>query len=184
VAFVLHDLFGMPFIEIATTLHQSPEAARQLASRGRRRIRDVDAKASPDPAAEREIVDAFFAASRDGDLDALLAVLHPDVIFRADGGATRPSVTATIYGREQVAKRAATFAILGAAVQSVRVNGSPGVIVRTEHGPVSIMAFTVVDTKIMEIYALLDVDRICRFLEGGSLRSSRYVERRIANDER
>jgi RNA polymerase sigma-70 factor (ECF subfamily) len=167
VAFVLHDLFGMPFNEIAAVLQQSPEATRQLASRGRRRIRGADAdNANPDTGAGRQVVDAFFAASRDGDLDALLAVLHPDVIFRADGGATRPSATATIRGQKQVAKRAATFAIPGAAVQVVLVNGLPGVIVHAEHGPVSIMAFTVTDARITEIYALLDVDRIRRLLEG------------------
>jgi len=175
VAFVLHDLFGMPFNEIAAVLRQSPEAARQLASRGRRRIRGADAyNANPDPAAERQVVNAFFAASREGDLDALLAILHPDVIFRADGGATRPATTATIRGQKQVARRAATFAIPGATVQPVRVNGAPGVIVRTEHGPVSIMAFTIVDTRITEIYALLDVDRIRRFLEDEPLRSSTH----------
>jgi RNA polymerase sigma-70 factor (ECF subfamily) len=173
VAFVLHDLFGMPFTEIATILQQSPEAARQLASRGRRRVRSAgDDKASPDPAAERQVVDAFFAASRDGDLDALLAVLDPDVVFRADGGATRTSATATIRGQEQVAKRAAAFAIPGATIQSVRVNGSPGVLVQTERGPVSIMAFTVVDARITDIYALLDVDRIGRSLEGEPLQNS------------
>jgi len=172
VAFVLHDLFGMPFIEIATMLRQSPEAARQLASRGRRRIRSAGGdKANPDPAAGRQVVDAFFAASREGDLDALLAVLHPDVIFRADGGATRPNATATIRGQEQVARRAATFAIPGAAVRPVLVNGLPGVIVRAERGPVSIMAFAVTDARITEIYALLDGHRIRRFLEGGPLRS-------------
>jgi RNA polymerase sigma-70 factor (ECF subfamily) len=175
VAFVLHDLFGMPFNDIATMLQQSPEAARQLANRSRRRIRGVNAdNANPDTGAGRQVVDAFFAASRDGDLDALLAVLHPDVIFRADGGATRPNATATIRGQKQVAKRAATFAIPGATVQPVRVNGSPRVVVRTEQGPVSIMAFTIVDTRITEIYALLDVNRIRRLLEGDSLRSSTH----------
>ncbi len=172
VAFVLHDLFGMPFNEVASVLQQSPEATRQLASRGRRRIRSADAdQASPDSGAERQIVDAFFAASRDGDLNALLSVLHPEVVFRADGGTTRPSATATIRGQEEVAKRAATFAIPGAAIQPVRVNGLPGVIVRTEHGPVSIMAFTVTDAKIAGIYALLDVDRVRQWLEGRPLRN-------------
>lgn len=174
VAFVLHDLFGMPFNEIAAVLRQSPDAARQLASRGRRRIRSADAdKSNPDPMTERQVVDAFFAASRDGDLDALLAVLHPDVIFRSDGGATRPDATATIHGQVQVARRAAAFAIPGVAVQPVRVNGSPGVIVQAERGPVSIMAFTVADARITGIYALLDGHRIRWLLEGGPFRSTR-----------
>jgi len=171
-AFVLHDLFGMPFNEIASMLRQSPEAARQLASRGRRRIRGVGVdRTNADAAAEQQVVDAFFAASRDGNLDALLAVLHPGVIFRADGGSTRSNATATIRGREQVARRATTFAIPGAKVQPVRVNGSPGLIVRTEYGPVSIMAFTVTHARITEIYALLDVNRIRQLLEGKPLRS-------------
>ncbi|HVW54918.1 MAG TPA: sigma-70 family RNA polymerase sigma factor [Rhizobiaceae bacterium] len=172
IAFVLRDLFGMPFNEIAAVLQQSPEAARQLASRGRRRIKGADTdNANPDTGAGRQVVDAFFAASRDGNLDALLAVLHPDVIFRADGGATRPNATATIRGQKQVARRAATFSIPGAATRPVLVNGLPGVIARTEHGPVSIMAFTVAEARITEIYALLDVDRIRRLLEGEPLRS-------------
>lgn len=167
VAFVLHDLFGMPFNEIATMLRQSPDAARQLASRGRRRIRDAGGdKADGDPSAERQVVDAFFSASRDGNLDALLTILDPNVIFRADGGAARPDATATIRGRMQVAKRAATFAIPGAFTQPVRVNDLPGVVVRTERGPVSIMAFTVVGARIAEIYALLDIDRIGQLLGG------------------
>jgi RNA polymerase sigma-70 factor (ECF subfamily) len=167
VAFVLHDLFGMPFIEIATMLRQSPDAARQLASRGRRRIRSGGSgKANGDPSAERQVVDAFFSASRDGNLEALLAILDPNVVFRADGGVARPDATGTIRGQMQVAERAATFAIPGAIIQPVRVNDLPGVIVRTERGPISIMAFTVADARITEIYALLDVVRIGQLLEG------------------
>jgi len=160
VAFVLHDLFDRPYSEIATLLDCSRDAARQLASRGRHHTRSGERSQNNDPAVERRIVDAFFAASQNGDLGALLKILHPDVVFHADGGATRPAATAVIRGAQQVANRAKTFAIAGAVLQPVRVNGSTGVIVRVGRLSVAIMAFTIAADQISEIYCLLDTNRI------------------------
>lgn len=160
VAFVLHDLFDRSYSEIAALLDCSLDAARQLASRGRRHTRSGERNQNYDPAAERRIVDAFFAASQSGDLAGLLKILHPDVVFRADGGATRPAATAVIRGAREVANRARTFAVAGATLQPVRVNGSSGVIVRVGELPVAIMAFSICDGRISEIYCLLDTNRI------------------------
>lgn len=164
VAFVLHDLFDRPYSEIATLLDCSRDAARQLASRGRRHTRSGERSQNNDPAAERRIVDAFFAASQGSDLGALLKILHPDVVFRADGGATRPAATAVIHGAMDVANRAKTFAVTGAVLQPVQVNGSTGVIVRVGKRAVAIMAFTITADRISEIYCLLDTDRIAPLL--------------------
>jgi RNA polymerase sigma factor (sigma-70 family) len=160
-AFVLHDSFGMSFSEIAGVLGKSTEATRQLASRARRRVHAVDpAEIETDPARQRSVVNAFFAASRDGDLDTLLALLHPEITFRADGGATRPTATATIHGPQNVARRAAAFVIPEATFQPITVNGSAAVIVRTDRQPVSIMAFVITHSRIAQIYSLLDQSRI------------------------
>lgn len=167
VAFVLHDFFDLSFSEIAALLDCSAGAARQLASRGRRRVRDGrSGRSECDPAAERQVVDAFFAASQNGDLAALLRILNANVVFRADGGATRPAATAVIHGAREVANRARTFAVADATLQPARVNGSAGVIVRVHEHPVAIMAFTVSAGQISEIYSLLDADRISRLLSG------------------
>ncbi|MFJ9173915.1 sigma-70 family RNA polymerase sigma factor [Streptomyces sp. NPDC102360] len=160
-AFVLHDSFGMPFSEIAGVLGKSTEATRQLASRARRRVHAVDsAEIETDPARQRSVVNAFFAASRDGDLDALLGLLHPEITFHACGGATRPAATATIHGPENVTRRAAAFANPEATFQPVTVNGSAAVIVRTDGRPVSIMAFVITRGRIAQIYSLLDQSRL------------------------
>jgi RNA polymerase sigma-70 factor (ECF subfamily) len=109
-AFVLHDLFDLPFEQIAALVDRSPAAARQLASRARRRVRGAQPPdAGTDPAAQRRVVQAFFAAARDGDLGALVAVLDPDAVLRADGGASRPEVSALLRGAADVAGRAAMF---------------------------------------------------------------------------
>lgn len=165
IAFVLHDLFGLPFTQIATILDRSADAARQLASRGRRRVqRTKQDRTDSDPAMQRKIVDAFFAASRTGNLDELLQILHPDVIFRADGGMAHPAATAIIHGRTEVAHRATTFALPEATFKPVTVNGLAGMVVQTKDGPVSIMAFTISSGQITEIYALLNPQRIHRLL--------------------
>jgi RNA polymerase sigma-70 factor (ECF subfamily) len=167
VAFVLHDLFGLPFAEIGKILDRTPQAARKLASRGRRRVQGVEQnRTERDTAAQRKIVDAFFAASRKGSLDELLEVLHPDVVFRADGGAARQTATAIIQGRSEVARRAMSFAIPDATLRAVRVNGSAGVIVQTEQRVISIMAFTISAGQITQIYALLDPQRIHNAIAG------------------
>ena len=160
-AFVLHDMFGVPFDEIAPIVDRSPEAARQLASRARRRVRGAAPKPDPDRARQREVVDAFFAASRDGDFEALVAVLDPDVVLHADGGVLRPDATVVVRGAETVARRALMFSRMAPHVRPALVNGTPGVVVIPPDGKVfSIMAFTVADGKIVEIDALVDPERL------------------------
>ena len=116
-AFVLHDMFAMPFDEIAPIVDRSPAAARQLASRARRRVRGAAPAPDPDLERQREVVDAFLAASREGDFDALLAVLDPDVVLRADGGAVRADLSKEVRGAQEVAEQALMFR---------RMAGSPG----------------------------------------------------------
>src|SRR4051812_18582137 len=160
-AFVLHDMFGVPFDEIAPIVDRSPEAARQLASRARRRGRGAAPKPDPDRARQRAVVDAFFAASRNGDFEALVAVLDPEVVLRADGGVLRPDATVVVRGAETVARRALMFSRMAPHERPALVNGTPGVVVIPPDGKVfSIMAFTVADGKIVEIDALVDPERL------------------------
>src|SRR5205085_2193388 len=107
-AFVLHDMFAMPFGEIAPIVDRSPEAARQLASRARRRVRGATPTPDPDLAQQRRVVDAFLAASRAGDFEALVAVLDPDVVFRVDGGGVPPRARPPVVGAEAVARQVLT----------------------------------------------------------------------------
>jgi RNA polymerase sigma factor (sigma-70 family) len=159
-AFVLHDMFAVPFDEIAPMVGRSPAAARQLASRARRRVQGEAPAPDPDLARQREVVDAFFAAARGGDFDALVAVLDPDVVLRSDGGVARPSRTAVVHGARAVAERAMTFARLSPFVRPALVNGAAGVVVAPRGRPVSIMAFTVRGGKIVAIDALADPTRL------------------------
>jgi RNA polymerase sigma factor (sigma-70 family) len=159
-AFVLHDMFGVPFDEIAPMVNRSPAAARQLASRARRRVRSEAPPPDPDLSQQREVVDAFFAASRGGDFDALVAVLDPDVVLRADGGAARPDVTAVVHGAQAVAKRASHYARLSPYVRPALVNGVAGAVVVPPEGVFSVMAFTVRDGRIVAIDALSDPERL------------------------
>lgn len=161
-AFVLHDLFGMPFDEIAPIVDRSPAATRQLASRARRRVRGAAPAPDPDLARQRVVVDAFFAASRDGDFDALVAVLDPDVVLRTDGGADRRGATVVVHGADQVAGRARTYARLSAEVHPALVNGAAGVVVVSAGRPFSIMGFTVADGRIVAIDALTDPARLAQ----------------------
>lgn len=162
-AFVLHDLFDLPFDEIAPMLERSTAAARQLASRARRRVQGAQLPTGTvDRAAQRRVVSAFFAAARSGDLDALVALLHPDAKLRADGGAGHGEATALVRGSAAVARRAATFSQPGAVVHAVLVNGTPGAVVTKEARVVSVMGFTVIDGKIDEIDILLDPARLDR----------------------
>ncbi|MEN3284967.1 MAG: hypothetical protein V7607_6107 [Solirubrobacteraceae bacterium] len=163
VAFVLHDMFAVPFDDIARLLEASAPAARQLASRGRRRIR---AAATPEGALEsqREVVDAFFAAARNGDFDALVALLDPDIVLRSDGGAAHPRLTARVEGAAAVAGRAVQFANPAAHLHPLVVNGGAGVLVTLEGRPFSLMAFTVSGGRIAEIDAIADPDRVRRIV--------------------
>jgi RNA polymerase sigma-70 factor (ECF subfamily) len=159
-AFVLHDMFGVPFDDIAPMLGRSPAAARQLASRARRRVRGSAPAPDTDLQRQREVVDAFFAASRDGDFEALVAVLDPDVVLRSDGGSARPRDTMIVHGAENVASRALMYVRLSPYVQPALVNGVAGVVVAPGGRPFSVMAFTVRDGKIVEIDALTDPERL------------------------
>jgi RNA polymerase sigma-70 factor (ECF subfamily) len=155
-AFVLHDVFGLPFADIATVLDRSEAAAQQLASRARRRVRSVPAP-DADLALQRRIVDAFFAASRDGDFDALVGVLDPDVELRIDGGALRAEASLVLRGAEAVAGHTATYSKLFAFVKPALVNGA---VVAPRGRLFSVMAFAVTNGKITQIDALLDPERL------------------------
>jgi ketosteroid isomerase-like protein len=157
---VLHDMFGVPFEEIAGMVGRSPAAARQLASRARRRVRGEAPPPDADLGRQREVVDAFFAAARDGDFDALVAVLDPDVVLRGDGGTSRPSGTVLLRGARAVAAQALMFARLTPFIRPALVNGAPGVVVAPRGRPYSVMAFTVRAGKITAIEALSDVERL------------------------
>jgi RNA polymerase sigma factor (sigma-70 family) len=161
-AFVLHDMFAVPFDEIAPIVGRSPTAARQLASRARRRVRGAAPVPDADLARQREVVDAFFAAARDGDFDALVSVLDPDIVLRSDGGEERPGVSIVLRGARAVAERALTFASLSPFVRPALVNGAAGVVVAPRGRPFSVMGFTVTHGKIVEIDALADPARLRR----------------------
>ena len=160
VAFVLHDIFGMAFEEIAPIVERTPEAARKLASRARRRIQARKATPAADLEVQRSVVDAFLAATRDGDFHGLLAVLDPDVVLRADGGALRSHGSLEIRGAEQVARRAQSFSRLGLLRLPVLVNGAPGLLCMLDGQLFSVMAFTVQSGQISEINILSDPERL------------------------
>lgn len=162
-AFVLHDMFDLSFDEIATMLGRSPEAARQLASRARRRVQGVSSdKLEPSVSRQRAVVDAFFDAARGGDFDALIAVLDPDVVLRADGGQKRREVSVVLTGAKNIAKRALAFIKAATDVRPALVNGAAGAVVLGNEGVVSVMGFTVIDGKISEIDTLADPERLAR----------------------
>ncbi len=161
-AFVLHDMFAVPFDEIAPVAGCSTTAARQLASRARRRVRRAAPTPDADLTRQREVVDAFFAASRDGDFAALVAVLDPDVVLRADGGLARPGAAGLIRGAATVAAQALTYARMAPFVRPVLVNGAAGIIVVPRRRLVSVMGFTVTDGKIVAMDVLADPARLGR----------------------
>jgi RNA polymerase sigma factor (sigma-70 family) len=160
VAFVLHDTFAVPFDEIAPIVGRTPAAARQLASRARRRVRGAAPTPDADLARQRAVVDAFFAAAHEGNFAALVSVLDPDIVLRADGGTLHPAATAVVRGAETVAARALTFARLSPFVRPALVNGVAGVVVTPQGRPYSVMAFSVVGRKIVAIDALADPARL------------------------
>jgi RNA polymerase sigma-70 factor (ECF subfamily) len=169
-AFVLHDTFGVPFDEIAPVVGRSPDATRQLASRARRRVRSATHEPEMDLQRQREVVDAFLAAARAGDFDALVAVLDPDVVVRVDRGALRPRASREIRGIEAVAEQARTGARLVAFARPALVNGSAGIVIVPRGRPVAVAGFTVVGGKIVRIDVLADPARVreldLTFLEG------------------
>jgi RNA polymerase sigma factor (sigma-70 family) len=163
-AFVLHDMFAVPFDVIAPIVGRSPDAARQLASRARRRVHGVSGREGTDlvPDVElsrqRDVVDAFLAAARGGDFEALLAVLDPDVVLRTDRAARRPGMPAEIRGAATVAEQAVRGR--ARAAQPVLVNGAVGVIVAPRGRLLMVLDFTIADGKIVAIDAIADPERL------------------------
>jgi RNA polymerase sigma-70 factor (ECF subfamily) len=162
-AFVLHDMFDVPFAEIAPMIGRTPAATRQLASRARRRVRGTAPAPDADLARQREVVDAFLAASRAGDFDALVAVLDPDVVFRIDSGGrgprARPPVTGAPDVAEEILARGAQFAPLA---RPAIVNGSAGVVVPSPAGLRAVVGFTVVAGRVAAIDLIIDAKKLRR----------------------
>ncbi|MFF7468330.1 RNA polymerase sigma factor SigJ [Streptomyces sp. NPDC008092] len=172
-AFVLHDLFAVPFDDIAPVVERSSAATRQLASRARRRIQGASPSADPDLGRQRQVLDAFLAASRGGDFEALVALLHPDVVLRVDSGALVRGAAASkvvrgaaaskvVRGARSVAEQALTFRQFADAAQLALVNGTVGMVTAPGGRPLSVMAVTVVDGRITEMYILADPERLDR----------------------
>ena len=159
-AFILHDMFAVPFDEIAPMMGKSPAAARQLASRARRTVQGAQARPDADLAAQRHVVDAFFAAARQGRFDDLVAVLHPDVVLRSDGGTEDSFASAVVRGAKSVAARAITFSQPGATLLPVLVNGAAGVVVIVDAKPYAVMGFTVRGGRVIAIDVLADRQRL------------------------
>jgi RNA polymerase sigma factor (sigma-70 family) len=162
VAFVLHDMFGLSFAEIAPIVERSPAAARQLASRARRRVRGADLEADADLPTQRRLVSAFLAASREGDLDALIAVLDPEVVFRIDAGAAQARARAPVHGAEAVARRVlAQGTPFAPYARQALVNGSAGAVVAPPgRRPFAVVSFTVRAGKIASINLVLDPEKL------------------------
>ena len=165
-AFVLHDMFGVPFDEIAPMTGRTPAAARQLASRARRRVQGAAVPAPDrDLGRQRDVVDAFFAAARGGDFDALVAVLDPGVVLRLDVGASHPAASLAIRGAAAVARQAFSglaSALPGVDLHPVLVNGAAGMVLTRRGRPVTVMGFTVTGGKIAEIDSIADPERVRR----------------------
>jgi len=156
-AFVLHDIFAVPFDEIAPIVDRSPEAARQLASRARRRVRAENTVPDTDPNAQREVVEAFLGAARDGDFDRLVAVLDPDVVLRADLGAAG---SREVRGADAVIGQAMFYSQLGLVMKPALINGAAGVVTTRDGRPFSVGAFTVRGGRIVEMDWLADPARL------------------------
>jgi RNA polymerase sigma-70 factor (ECF subfamily) len=159
-AFVLHDMFAVPFEEIAPMIERSPAAARQLASRARRRVQGQAPAPDPDLTRQREVVDAFLAAARDGDFDSLVAVLDPDVVLRADGGTARARYNVVLHGGRAVAEQAVLAQRLAPFARPALINGTAGVVTATAGRVLSVMGFTVAHGKIVAIDVLYDPERL------------------------
>ena len=162
-AFVLHDMFGMPFDEIAPIVGRSEPATRQLASRARRRVRGATPTSDPDLREQRRVIDAFLAAARAGDVDALLEVLDPNVVFRIDAGGIPPRARPPVEGAEavaaQVLQRGSSFA---AYARPAIVNGAAGVIIVPGAKPIAVVGFAITDGRIAEIDVIADPAKLGR----------------------
>ncbi|MEU9450991.1 RNA polymerase sigma factor SigJ [Streptomyces sp. NPDC048277] len=163
-AFVLHDLFAVPFDDIAPIVERSSAATRQLASRARRRVQGATPSADPDLGRQRQVLDAFLAASRGGDFEALVALLHPDVVLRVDSGALVRGAAASkvVHGAKTVAEQALTFRQFADQAWLALVNGTVGMVTAPGGRPLSVMAVTVADGRITEMYILADPERLDR----------------------
>lgn len=162
IAFVLHDMFAVPFDEIAPIVERTSAATRQLASRARRRVKGATRSAEPDLGRQRQVLDAFMAASRAGDFEALLAVLAPGVVLRVDSGPLAGGAAASkvVRGAKPVAEQAMLFRQFAQSMQPVLVNGTVGVFNAPQGRPQSVMGVTIVDGRITEMYILADPDRL------------------------
>ena len=159
-AFVLHDMFAVPFDEIAPIVDRSPEAARQLASRARRRVQGETAIPDADLDTQREVIDAFLAAAREGDFEALLEVLDPDVVLRADRGAVALGASRVVRGAANVARQALAFSRLDLEVRPALVNGAVGTVTFRDGRPFAIAGFTIRNRRIVEMDILADPERL------------------------
>jgi RNA polymerase sigma factor (sigma-70 family) len=162
VAFVLHDMFDVPFDEIASLVERTPAAARQLASRARRRVQGAPVP-DVDRVRQRELVDAFLAAARDADFDALVAVLDPDVVLRIDRGATPRGASRELRGARAVAERGLAFSRLAPFARRALINGAAGFVVSRHGRLLGVAGFTVTHGKIVEIDLLMDPVRLGEF---------------------
>jgi RNA polymerase sigma-70 factor (ECF subfamily) len=160
-AFVLHDMFAVPFDEIAAILDRSPAATRQLASRARRHVRDATPGPEPEPSRGREVVDAYFAAAREGDLDGLAAVLAPDVVLRAHRRGRDPLV---VSGAESVSRGAVMARELAPLARPALVNGTPGAVAYRDGSPFAILAFTVIGGRLASIDIFNDAELVPRLV--------------------
>ena len=161
-AFVLHDVFGMTFDEIGPIVDRSPVAARQLASRGRRRVQSKAPSVEPDLHQQRCVVDAFLAAAQEGDFERLVTILDPEIVLRADGGGLK-GMSRLVRGVQAVLAQAATFSKIGLSNQVVLVNGNVGLVCRLPDGRLfSVVGFTIADGRIVEMDILADPERLSR----------------------
>ena len=160
-AFVLHDMFGVPFEQIAPIVDRSSDAARQLASRARRRVRGAAPVPDGDVRAQWAVVEAFVAAAHEGNFEALLEVLDPDVVLRSDGGGVT-DLSRLIRGAQAVARSASMWSRVGLTQQRARVNGAPGFVTLRDGRPFSVGAFTISGGRIVELDILADPERLAR----------------------
>jgi RNA polymerase sigma-70 factor (ECF subfamily) len=159
-AYVLHDMFAVPFDQIAPVVERSPDATRQLASRARRRVEAEDPEPDLDLDRQREVADAFLAASREGDFEALVAVLDPDVVLRADMGPA--GIPQELHGAEAIARQAKFYSQLDLTMHRVLINGALGFITTLDGAPFSIGALTVRNGRIVELDFIADPERLAK----------------------
>jgi RNA polymerase sigma factor (sigma-70 family) len=161
-AFVLHDMFAVPFDEIAPMVDRTPEATRQLASRARRRVRSAAPAPDRDRARQREVVDAFHAAAREGEFDRLVALLHPDVVLRVDFGPAAPIPFRELHGAQAVARQAAMYGRGPGVTRTALVNGAIGQVRFRDGTPFAVLGYTVAGARIVALDILADPDRLAR----------------------